>query len=75
MFPPFNRAKNDSLFVDAVGHNFTMPTRRRNEGFAEWAMRSLMRGVLGLIIALIAAYFVYHVVVWGFAEAARGVGY
>jgi hypothetical protein len=31
--------------------------------------------VLGLIIALIAAYLVYRVVIWAFAEAARNVGY
>ncbi len=34
-------------------------------------MRSLVRSVLGLILAIVAAYLVYRVAVWAFAEAAQ----
>ncbi len=75
LFSRFRRAEIDSFFVDAIGHNGTMARRRRNERIAEWAIRGLSRGVLGIVIALIAAYFVYRIVVWAFADAARSIGH
>ncbi len=75
LFSRFRRAEIDSFFVDAIGHNGTMARRRRNERIAEWAIRGLSRGVLGIVIVLIAAYFVYRIVVWAFADAARSIGH
>jgi hypothetical protein len=48
-----------------------MARRRRNQSFAEWAVRDLIRGVVALIIAVVAAYLVYRVGTWAFTEAAR----
>jgi hypothetical protein len=48
-----------------------MARRRRDDNFAEWAIRGTSRGVLGIILAVGAAYLVYHVAVWALSEAAR----
>lgn len=48
-----------------------MGRRRRRQGFAEWALRGLIRGVVGIALALLAAYLIYRVVIAAFAEAAR----
>ncbi len=49
--------------------------RRRRQGFTEWAAKGLIRGVIGIALALLAAYLIYQVVVAAFAEAVRqGVG-
>ena len=44
---------------------------RRRRSFAEWAVRGLIRGVLGIALALIAGYVAYRIVAGAFAEAAR----
>lgn len=43
---------------------------RSRQGFAEWAVKGLIRGVVGIALALLAAYLVYRVAA-AFAEAAR----
>jgi hypothetical protein len=48
-----------------------MAKRRRDENFADWAIRGTIRGVLGILLALVAAYLVYQVTIWAFANAAR----
>ncbi len=48
-----------------------MGRRRRNQSFAGWAVRGLIRGVIALILAVVAAYIVYRVGMWAFTEAAR----
>ena len=52
-----------------------MGRRRRRESFAEWAVRGLIRGVVGIALALLAAYLIYRIAAAAFAEAVRqGVG-
>ena len=52
-----------------------MGRRRRRQSFAEWAVKGLIRGVVGIALALLAGYLIYRVVVAAFAEAVRqGVG-
>jgi hypothetical protein len=48
-----------------------MARRRRNQSFAEWAVRGLIRRVIALAIVVVAAYIVYRVGMWAFTEAAR----
>jgi hypothetical protein len=57
--------------LDGCAGNPRMTRRRRNQSFAEWAFWGLVRGVLALITAVVAAYLVYRVGTWAFTEAAR----
>ena len=48
---------------------------RSRQGFAEWAVKGLIRGVVGIALALLAAYLIYRVVMAAFAEIGRqGLG-
>jgi len=48
---------------------------RRRQSFAEWLVKGLIRGVIGIALALLAAYLIYRIVGAAFAEAVRqGVG-
>jgi hypothetical protein len=51
--------------------NARIARRRRDDNFAEWAISGTSRGVLGIILAVVAAYLVYRVAVWALSEAAR----
>ena len=51
--------------------NPRMARRRRDDSFAEWAICGTTHGVLGIILAVVAAYLVYRVAVWALSEAAR----
>ena len=44
---------------------------RSRQGFAEWAVKGLIRSVVGIALALLAGYPAYRIVQWAFAEAAR----
>jgi hypothetical protein len=48
-----------------------MARRRHDDSFAEWAICGTTHGVLGIILAVVAAYLVYRVAVWALSEAAR----
>ena len=48
-----------------------MGRRRRRQGFAEWAVRGLIRATPRIALALLAAYLIYRIAAAAFAEAAR----
>jgi len=48
-----------------------MARRKRDDSFADWAIRGTIRGISGIVLAIVAAYLVYRVVIWALAEAAQ----
>ena len=48
-----------------------MGRRRRRQSFTEWAVNGLIRGVVGIALALLASFLIYRVAAAAKAAAAR----
>jgi hypothetical protein len=58
----------EPLNLNTAGADNYHTSRRNRQSLREWVVKDLIRGVLGITLALLAVYLVYHMLLWGFEQ-------